>query len=135
MKIIIVGAGKVGYILAYMLSKENHEVTVVDIKESRITVIEERLDVRTILGSGASRSILKEAGAEDADILAAVTERDELNIVACYLAKSFGVDITIARVRSPEFVDLNQETAKRELGIDLIINPEKIAANQIAKMP
>ncbi len=134
MKIIIVGAGKVGFILAYMLSKENHEVTVVDIKESRIATIEERLDVKTICGSGVSKAVLKEAGAEDADILAAVTERDELNIVACFIAKSFGVDITIARVRSPEFVDLDEETTKRELGIDLIINPERIAANQISKM-
>lgn len=134
MKIIIVGAGKVGYILALMLSKENHEVTVIDIKESRIAIIEERLDVRAICGSGTSKTVLQEAGAEDADILAAVTERDELNIVACFIAKSFGVDITIARVRNPEFLDLDQETTKQELGIDLIINPEKIAANQIIRM-
>ncbi len=109
-------------------------MTVVDIQESRLQTIEERLDVRTICGSGALKSILREARRGGRGYFGRRYRADELNIVACYLAKSFGVDITIARVRSPEFIDLDQETTKRELGIDLIINPERIAAKQIAGM-
>ncbi len=134
MKIIIVGAGKVGYILAQMLSVEDHDVTVLDRKPQRLDIVNERLDVNTVLGSCASTAVLKEAGIEEADILLAVTERDELNIVASFIAKSFGVKTTIARVRSPEFVDIDQETTKKSLGIDMIINPERVAAHQIAKL-
>lgn len=134
MKIIIVGAGKVGYILAQMLSVEDHDVTVLDKKQQRLEIVNERLDVNTVLGSCASTSVLKEAGIEEADMLLAVTERDELNIVASFIAKSFGVATTIARVRSPEFVDIDQETTKKALGIDMIINPERVAAHQIAKL-
>ena len=134
MKIIIVGAGKVGYVLAHMLSNEDHDVTVVEKDQDRIATIEERLDVSTVLGSCASTAVLKKAGIEEADMLLAVTERDELNIVSCFIAKSFGVDVTIARVRSPEFGDLDSETLKKSLGIDLIINPERVAAEQVCKM-
>ncbi|MDO4542451.1 MAG: Trk system potassium transporter TrkA, partial [Bacillota bacterium] len=134
MKIIIVGAGKVGYILAQMLSVEDHDVTVLDRNSYRLDIVNERLDVSTALGSCASTSVLKDAGIEEADMLLAVTERDELNIVASFIAKSFGVKTTIARVRSPEFVDIDQETTKKSLGIDMIINPERVAAKQIAKM-
>lgn len=134
MKIIIVGAGKVGYVLAHMLSNEKHDVTVVERDESRIETVEERLDVNTVLGSCASTSVLKKAGIAEADMVLAVTERDELNIVSCFIAKSFGVHTTIARVRSPEFVDLDSVTLKKSLGIDMIINPERVAATQICKM-
>lgn len=134
MKIIIVGAGKVGYILAQMLSGEDHDVTVLDRNPQRLDTVNERLDVNTVLGSCASTAVLKEAGIENADILLAVTERDELNIVASFIAKSFGVKTTIARVRSPEFVDIDHETTKKALGIDMIINPERVAAHQIAKL-
>ena len=134
MKIIIVGAGKVGFVLAHMLSNEDHDVTVVDRDESRIDTVEERLDVNTVLGSCASTAVLMKAGVRDADMLLAVTERDELNIVSCFIAKSYGVHSAIARVRSPEFADLDSETVKKALGIDLMINPERIAAAQVCKM-
>ena len=134
MNIIIVGAGKVGFVLARMLSNEDHNVTVVDRNPARIETVEERLDVNSVLGNCASTEVLTKAGIKDADMLIAVTERDELNIVACFIAKSYGVTTTIARVRSPEFLDFDKETAKKALGIDLIINPEKIAADQICKM-
>lgn len=134
MNIIIIGAGKVGYVLAQMLANENHNVTVVDKSDSRIETVEERLDVQTVKGSCASAAVLKRAGVNNADMVIAVTERDELNIVSCFIAKSFGVTTAIARVRSPEFVDLDSETAKKALGIDLIINPERIAAHEICEM-
>lgn len=134
MKIIIVGAGKVGFVLAHMLSNEDHDVTVVDRNPSRIETVEERLDVNTVLGSCASTDVLMKAGVQDADMLLAVTERDELNIVSCFIAKSYGVHFAIARVRSPEFANLDSDTVKKALGIDLMINPERIAAAQICKM-
>ena len=134
MKIIIIGAGKVGFVLAHMLSNENHDVTVVDRNEDRIDTVEQRLDVNAILGSCTSADVLQQAGVESADMLLAVTERDELNIVACFIAKSHGIKTTVARVRNPEFVDLDSETVKKSLGIDLMINPERIAASQICKM-
>lgn len=134
MKIIIVGAGKVGFVLAHMLSNENHDVTVVERDEERMLTVEERLDVNTVLGSCTSTTVLRKAGIAEADIMLAVTERDELNIVSCFIAKSFGVHTTIARVRSPEFVDLDSATMKGSLGIDMIINPERVAATQICKM-
>jgi trk system potassium uptake protein TrkA len=134
MKIIIVGAGKVGYVLANMLSNEDHDVTVVEKDEERMLTVEERLDVSTVLGSCTSTTVMRKAGVAEADMVLAVTERDELNIVSCFIAKSFGVNTTIARVRSPEFVDLDSETMKESLGIDMIINPERVAATQICKM-
>lgn len=134
MKIIIVGAGKVGFILAQMLSNDDHDVTVVDRNLSRIETVEERLDVNTIHGSCTSMDVLMRAGVHDADMLLAVTERDELNIVSCFIAKSYGVHSAIARVRSPEFASLDPETVKNALGIDLMINPERIAADQICRI-
>ncbi|MBQ4092387.1 MAG: Trk system potassium transporter TrkA, partial [Firmicutes bacterium] len=134
MKIIVVGAGKVGFVLAQMLSNDDHDVTVVDRNASRVETVEERLDVNVVLGSCTSTEVLMKAGVHDADMLVAVTERDELNIVSCFIAKSYGVHTTVARVRSPEFADLDRETVKKSLGIDLMINPERIAADQICKI-
>lgn len=134
MKIIIVGAGKVGFVLAQMLSNDDHDVTIVDRSASRIETVEERLDVDTILGSCTSTEVLMRAGVKNADMLLAVTERDELNIVSCFIAKSYGVHSAIARVRSPEFANLDPETVKNALGIDLMINPERIAADQICRI-
>ena len=134
MKIIIIGAGKVGFVLAHILSNENHDVTVVDRSESRIDTVEERLDVNTVLGSCTSTAVLMKAGVKEANMLLAVTERDELNIVSCFIAKSYGVQTAIARVRNPEFADLDADTVKTSLGIDLMINPERIAADQVCKM-
>lgn len=134
MKIIIVGAGKVGFVLAQMLSNDDHDVTIVDRNASRVETVEERLDVNAVLGSCTSTDVLMKAGVNDADMLIAVTERDELNIVSCFIAKSFGVHSAVARVRSPEFASLDPETVKKALGIDLMINPERIAADQICKI-
>lgn len=134
MKIIIIGAGKVGYSIAQMLSREQHDVTVIDTDEERLKIVEEHLDVQTIYGNGASADVLKEAGVGDSDLLAAVTEADELNMVACYFAKSFGTKHTVARVRNPEYVDFDTSSGLKLMGIDMIINPERVTANEIAKL-
>lgn len=134
MKAIIIGAGKVGFSIAQMLSFEGHDVVVIDRSTERLKTIDEHLDVQVVSGNGASVSVLKEAGVTEADLLAAVTELDELNIVSCIVARSLGVKRTIARVRNPEYVDLDKNTSKEALGIDLIINPERVTAMEIAKL-
>lgn len=134
MKAIIIGAGKVGYNIAQMLSLEGNDVIVIDIDESRLKIVDEHLDVQTLCGNGSSADVLKEADVKHADLLVAVTERDELNIVSCVLGKSFGTARTIARVRNPEYVCLDQSIARNAMGIDLMINPEKVTANEIAKL-
>ncbi|MGI6684716.1 MAG: Trk system potassium transporter TrkA [Bacillota bacterium] len=134
MKAILIGAGKVGFSIAQMLSYEGHDVVVIDLSTERLNTIAEHLDVQTVSGNGASVSVLMEAGVAEADLLAAVTELDELNIVSCIVARSLGVKRTIARVRNPEYVDLDRNTQKQALGIDLIINPERVTALEIAKL-
>jgi trk system potassium uptake protein TrkA len=134
LRTIIIGAGKVGFSIAQMLSQEEHDVVVIDRMGDRLDTVAEHLDVQVVSGNGASLSVLKEAGAENAELLAAVTEIDELNIVSCIVARSLGVKRTIARVRNPEYVDLDRMTHKEALGIDLIINPERVTAMAIARL-
>ncbi|MDD2496996.1 MAG: Trk system potassium transporter TrkA [Desulfitobacteriaceae bacterium] len=134
MKAIIIGAGKVGYSIAQMLSYEGHDVIVIDLEEARLKAVDDHLDVQTICGNGASSDVLREAGVREADLLVAVTEGDELNMVSCFIGKSYGVKRTIARVRNPEYVDFDKSSGLGPIGIDLIINPERVTANEIVKL-
>lgn len=134
MRVIIVGAGKVGFNIAQMLSQENHDVIVIERDEERQRIVEENLDVQTIIGNGASVNVLENAKIREADLLVAVTEQDELNMVACLVAKNMGVPRTIARVRNPEYVDTATMAHAVSLGIDLVINPERVAAKAIAEL-
>jgi len=134
MKCIIVGAGIVGYSIAEALSNQGHDTTIIDINRDRLSNVEEKLDVQTIEGSGSYLSKLYEAGVENADLLVAVTDSDELNMVDCFLAKSCGVKNTIARVREPDYLTISSSNRQKAMGIDLIINPERIAAQEIAKL-
>lgn len=129
MKIIIVGCGKVGYTLAETLSSESHDVSVIDTNEealSRLSV----LDVSAIRGNGSSYRVLREAGVQDCDILIAVTNRDEVNLLCCLVAKKAGDCRTIARVRDPDYYQ-EIDFIKDELGLSLAINPELAAATYI----
>jgi len=134
MKSIIIGAGKVGFSIAQMLSSEEHDVVVIEQDEDRQNVVEEALDVQVIKGSGASSAVLETAGVKTADMVVAVTETDELNMIACLLAKQYGVQTTIARVRNPEYIENPYFSPGDLLGIDLIINPERVTALEIAKI-
>jgi len=131
---IIIGAGKVGFSIAQILASEGHDVTVVEKDEDRQRIIQESLDVQTILGSGSSPAILEEAGVVNADLIVAVTEADELNMVACLMAKQYGVKKTVARVRNPDYVETTRMSPKFSLGIDLVINPERVTAMEIVKL-
>ncbi|MBE7012232.1 MAG: Trk system potassium transporter TrkA [Ruminococcaceae bacterium] len=134
MNIIIVGCGKVGRRLAQQLSYEKeHNITVIDINRNYVTETTNNYDVMGIVGSGTNIEMLEEAGTDKADILIAVTGSDEVNLLACLMAKKLGDCKTIARVRKPEYrkaIGL----LKEDLGLAMIINPEYAAATEIARI-
>jgi len=123
MRIIIVGCGKVGYTLAEQLSNENHEVTMIDVNSQTLQDAISILDVSGIVGNGTSYRTQVEAGVEEADLLIAVTDRDEINLLSCLIAKKAGKCQTIARVRNPEYYE-EISFIKEELGLSMSINPE-----------
>jgi len=133
MKIIIIGCGKVGVTLAEELSEEDHDITVIDSKEKKLNQVTDRLDVLGVLGNGATLPVLKEAGVEDTDLVIAVTAADELNMLACLIAKKAGAKNTIARVRNPEYNDV-MSAIKVDMGLSLAINPEFACAMEIARV-
>lgn len=133
MKIIIIGCGKVGQQLAFQLSEEDNDVVVVDIKSKPVEQLCSYYDIMGVVGNGASREILKEAGVEEADLVIAATNSDELNLLCCLVAKKSGNCQTIARVRSPEY-SKEISLIKEELGLAMIINPEKAAAMEMARV-
>lgn len=133
MKIIIVGCGKVGYAIAQQLTQEKHDITVVDDEAAHLNRADSTLDVLCIHGNGASISVLMEAGARDADLVIAVTGVDETNLVCALIAKSVGAQHTIARVRNPEY-RRDADMLKREIGLDMVINPDLAAAQEIARI-
>jgi trk system potassium uptake protein len=133
-KVIIIGAGKVGFSMAQLLSAENHDVTIIEQSPQRLQVLEDKLDVQVIKGSGSSKSLLEAAGVHNADMFLAVTQFDELNMVACLLAKKYGAKTTVARVRNPEYIEIKEFSLDDLMGIDLIINPERVTAQEIAEI-
>lgn len=134
MNIIIVGCGKVGQKIVERLSKENDiDITAVDLRPRVIRDMVNEHDVMGIVGSGASIDILNEADVKNADILIAVTESDELNLLICLIAKKLGDCQTIARVRKPEYAK-EIELLKDDLSLTMIINPELTSAREIARV-
>ncbi|MDD4088570.1 MAG: Trk system potassium transporter TrkA [Tissierellia bacterium] len=133
MKIIIVGGGKVGYTLAQQLSTENHDVTLVDNDADVLAHADETLDIMCFKGNGASAEILKSAGIDETDILLAVTDSDELNMICCVIGKKLGAKHTVARVRNTDYSN-EYKMLREELELDMVINPEMEAASEIAQM-
>ena len=136
MKIIILGAGQVGASLAENLVDENNDITVIDSSMERLQAIQDRFDLRVVHGSASSPSILSEAGAEDADMLIAVTNYDEVNMVACQLAFTlFNVPKKIARIRSQAIVMREHELFNSDaFPIDHVIAPEKLVSDYIMQL-
>jgi trk system potassium uptake protein TrkA len=134
MRAIIIGVGKIGYNLAKVLVKEGHEVVVIEKEEERAKIIREYLDAEVLMGNGASSALLEEAGVKGAGLVIAVTASDEVNMIACMVAKSYGVEKTVARVRNLDYINQNQEISKTFPGIDRIINPELVTAQEIVKL-
>ena len=136
MKIIILGAGQVGATVAENLANEANDVTVVDTDPERLHALQERLDIRTVKGRASYPNILKQAGAEDADMIIAVTPSDETNMVACQLAYSiFATPTKIARVRSPHYLHYTEALYKADaIPVDVLISPEQIVTHYIFRL-
>ena len=130
MKIIVVGDGKVGLTLTEQLSKEEHDIVVIDKNPTVLQNSQETFDVMVVPGNGASRQVLLEAGAQDADLVIAATSADEINLLCCLTAKKLGCTNTIARVRNPEYAG-QLVFLKDELGLSMVINPEATAAREM----
>lgn len=133
MQIIIVGCGKLGDTLAEALVNEGHDITVVDMNQERIDNLSNRVDVQGVIGNGVSVNVLTEAGVENADILIAVTNSDEINLLCCLIAKKVKNVNTIARVRNPVY-GKERGFLREELGMSMIINPELASAHEIARL-
>lgn len=133
MKIVIVGGGKVGYTLAQQLSSEKHDITLVDNNAEVLAHAYETLDIMCIKGNGASVDILKAADVSQTDILLAVTDSDELNMVCCVIGKKLGAKHTVARVRNTDYSN-EFKMLREELELDMVINPEMETAAEIAQM-
>lgn len=135
MKIIILGAGQVGASLAASLVSEANDITVVDIDAAKLDELQDRYDLRTVVGNGAHPSVLRAAGAQDADMLVAVTQSDETNMVACKLAATlFNIPTKIARIRATDYLN-NPLLFKPEcMGVDHTISPEQEITNYLRRL-
>ena len=135
MKIVILGAGQVGSSVAESLVSEQNDITVVDVEPGRLRALQDRLDLRTVIGSASHPSVLIEAGIEDADLLIAVTQSDETNLVACKLAaRMFNVPRRIARIRANAFLDNKMVLGADGFEVDLSICPEQVLTDYIVKL-
>ena len=131
MKIIIAGAGEVGFHLAKLLSFESQDITLIDIDRESLNYADTHLDIKVIKGNATSVSVLKEAKVESSALVIAVTASETANITLCLLAKQLGCKRTIARISNTEFIDYKDELRFGALGIDELISPEKLAAQEI----
>ncbi|MGB0494774.1 MAG: Trk system potassium transporter TrkA [Kangiellaceae bacterium] len=135
MKIIIIGAGQVGGTLAISLAGEDNDITLVDTSPKKLRVLQDHLDLRTVVGYGSHPNILRQAGAEDADMVIAVTSSDETNMIACQVAYSvFNTPSKIARIRSPEYLKEKKLFNADNLPVDVVISPEQLVVKHIHQL-
>lgn len=131
MKIIIAGAGEVGFHLAKLLSFESQDITLIDNNQSILNIAENQLDIKTIEGNSASISVLKEANVEKSDLVVSLTTSETTNFTTCFLAKQLGAKRTIARISNAEFLENPIGIDFDSIGIDELISPENLAAEEI----
>lgn len=133
MKIVVIGCGTIGGTIIEHVSKEGHNLVIIDDNKQRVEALIEHFDVLGVVGNGASLDIQEEAGVRGADLVIAVTPEDEINILACMVAKKLGAKSTIARVRNPEY---SRQTIimQEELGLSMVVNPEQETADEITSM-
>lgn len=135
MKIIILGAGQVGASLAHHLASEANDITVVDTSGEALYELKNRLDIRTVTGEGAHPDVLERAGAQDAELLIAVTNSDEINMVACQVAYTlFHTPTKIARVREVAYLNRPQLFAHESINVDVLISPEKLVTDHLERL-
>jgi trk system potassium uptake protein TrkA len=132
-RVIVIGAGEVGANLTRTLAADGHQVTVVDTDPRLCSSAESDLDALVVNGNGASPQLLKEVGAGEADLLAAVTQEDEVNLVAALGARELGAKHTVARVADPDFFGDDESYARDVLGIDFVVDPDRATASDIAE--
>ncbi|QED36223.1 Trk system potassium transporter TrkA [Antarcticibacterium arcticum] len=132
MKIIIAGAGEVGFHLAKLLSFESQDITLIDNNRDNLIYADTHLDIRTIKGDATSIAVLKDAHVKHVDLVIGVTSSEATNITVCVLAKQLGAKRTIARISNTEFLDNKEEIGFMRFGIDELISPEALAAREIA---
>jgi len=131
MKIIIAGAGEVGFHLAKLLSFESQDITLIDTSRDSLAYADSHLDIRVVRGDATSISVLKDSKVDKTDLVIAVTSSETTNITVCVLAKQLGAKRTIARISNTEFIDKKEEVGFTKFGIDELISPESLAANEI----
>lgn len=134
MRIVIVGAGKLGYSIAGLLSNEGYEVVMIDQDETKLEAVKNTLDVLTIRANGASPATMTDIEVRGADLLIAVTDSDEVNLLACILAKKHRIRHTIARLRDMQFVSEVGDYLKKTFAIDVMLNSEYITAQEIYRI-
>ncbi len=135
MKIIVLGAGQVGSSVAANLAGEANDITVVDVDADKLMTLQDRLDIRTVIGCASHPHILERAGAADADIILAVTNSDESNMVACQIAYTmFHTPTKIARIRAAEYLSYPQLFNQENLPIDVLISPEQVLTDYVRKL-
>ncbi|MED5391762.1 MAG: Trk system potassium transporter TrkA [Pseudomonadota bacterium] len=132
MKIIILGAGQVGISTAEILAKEDNDITLIDNVASQVEGLQDRLDIRTIVGSASHPSVLEQAGGPDADLILAVTDQDEVNMAACQVAYTlFRTPKKIARIRSVEYLTHTEIFSDESIPVDVIISPEQLITQHV----
>lgn len=131
MKIIIAGAGEVGFHLAKLLSYESHNIVLIDIDKQRLAYADKHLDIKTLYGDSTSLNLLNDANVSQTDLVIAVTSSQSTNITICVISKQLGAQKTVARVSNPEFIDCKDKLNIEQLGIDEMISPEHLAADEI----
>lgn len=130
MRVVVVGAGEVGFHLAQRLSEEHQDVVVIEADPAQADHAAQQLDVQTVVGNGASLSALEQADVPSAAMLLAVTSRDEVNLIACLAAKRLGVPYTVARISNPDYYQDDAVLSREQLGVDLMVNPELECARE-----
>ena len=136
MNIIILGAGQVGGTLAESLAKEDNDITLVDVNKDQLADLQLHLDIRTVVGQASYPQVLRQAGAEDADMLIAVTNSDETNLVACQIgAKFFNIPKKIARIRARNYTEFQDELFTTDgFAVDFCISPEQLVTHHVARL-
>ena len=136
MKIVILGAGQVGRTAAQHLSREEaNEVTVVDLNEDILRDLQDRLEVRTVVGNAAHPTVLEAAGAGEADVMVALTSSDEVNMMACEVAFAlFRTPTKIARIRAAEYTDRPALFGADALAVDVFISPERLVTEYVERL-
>ncbi len=135
MKIIILGAGSVGSSVAASLSREENDITVVDLDSERLRDLQDKLDIRGLLGNASHPRVLTRAGAEDADMIVAVTNSDEINMIACQVAYTiFQTPTKIARVRAAEYLDYPELFRGEHCPVDVLISPERLVTDHVRRL-